>query len=183
MKNFSTTLIAFLLLTSLGLGIFYYIQQSKDHGGAGSGINQASDDHFADQEEPDLEDRQELAGEIKKEGEKIVTPTLSDIHKDAEDDPHTTPQALLGFAGNIGVRMEEAAKQEVKATLLFEELADCALEDSDITPVSARALCLSNAKILSEKYPDALSDKFKAVQKNVSPDVLKLFKNYQKIKK
>lgn len=82
-------------------------------------------------------------------------PSLKTLRDDVAKNPHETPQALLRFGADLGVRMEEAKKDKNSAIQLLSELKGCSQPASvDDSPVQARAICLVTAREIAQIWPD-----------------------------
>lgn len=83
-------------------------------------------------------------------------PTLEKINDEVSKDPHTRPHSLLEFASDLAPKMRKAYESEELASTFFRELRECALNSTN--PETIRQICLSNAKLLFEKYPSFESE-------------------------
>ncbi len=85
-------------------------------------------------------------------------PSLKALRDEVAKNPHETPQALLRFGADLGVRMEEAKKNKDAAIQLLSELKGCSQPASaDDSPVQARAICLVTAREIARIWPDLKS--------------------------
>lgn len=85
-------------------------------------------------------------------------PALAKLREEVKKDPHETPQALLRFGVDLGVRMQEAKKDKAEAAKLLGELKSCAQPETlDDSPVQARAICLVSARQIEQMWPDLTS--------------------------
>ncbi|MBI2606409.1 MAG: hypothetical protein HYW49_10045 [Deltaproteobacteria bacterium] len=118
--------------------------------------------------------RQETTGAIE-------PPELDVIRDEVESDPHSTPPSMLQFARNMGKRMELALKSREKAAALFKELSGCASAEAGATAPSVKALCLSNAARLAERYPDDFMSSYRDLKENSGDDVTDLIRAMEKV--
>ena len=100
-------------------------------------------------------------------------PKVPQIVKDAERDPHALPTSLMNFAASLGDRMNHAMADESEATRFFPELESCVLTKGEDAAPTAQALCLENARVLSEKFK-SLEPEYEALKVETDPGVLKL---------
>lgn len=100
-------------------------------------------------------------------------PSISQIRAEAEKDPHTTPPSILAFATSLAPRMQLALESENNARAFLDELRTCIFSPSSSTALTIRAICLSNAKVLSEKF-QSLEHEVTSILDKADPNVLKL---------
>lgn len=103
----------------------------------------------------------------------VAPPDLAEVVAQAAQDPHTTPPALVQFAADLAPGMAAALHTEANAQTFFSTLEDCALATRRPAPRTARALCLSNAAILSQTHP-ALQPRYAALASRLDPDIVRL---------
>ena len=78
-------------------------------------------------------------------------PSLVEARKQIAQDPHTTPDAVVGFSIAIGERMD-AVQSDADAEALFAEFEICVLKPAHPTTDSARSLCYLNARRLADNH-------------------------------
>jgi hypothetical protein len=83
----------------------------------------------------------------------LVGPSLETVRTQVVENPHSTPVSLLEFAESVGSRMRNAFESEEVADSLFQDLKECGLAKDANQLTSVRAICLSNAKALVQRYP------------------------------
>ena len=101
-----------------------------------------------------------------------IAPQIKTIRKEVAKNPHETPISILEFASALGEKMDAAIQKPELADPFFSELKDCVHESEKFTP-AIRAICLSNAQHLSEKYP-ALQDQYRNLKQLAPPEVNRL---------
>jgi hypothetical protein len=106
-----------------------------------------------------------------------VIPTLEEIRNEVTEDPHNTPKSLIGFSIDIGERMR-SVKNESEATDLFREFEDCLFHKSNSSAQSIQALCLLNARRLSDQYKD-LKNSYVALATRADRRVLEMSQQVQ----
>lgn len=74
-----------------------------------------------------------------------------------------TGQELIDFSQHLTGLMDHAITSEKEAVPAFAQLEQCIRETQSAAMSQARLICYSNASKLSQKYPGALADKFKAL--------------------
>ncbi len=109
-----------------------------------------------------------IASSTQKVSDKI--PSIAHVRDEVAKDPHSTPASLLSFAADLAPKMEAGMKDEKSAQHFIEELKDCALGNG---AESARALCLSDAQMLSKKFP-SLQPQFENILDHADPRVSRL---------
>jgi hypothetical protein len=103
----------------------------------------------------------------------LAPPDVAEILHHAAVDPHTTPPELLQFAADLAPRMATALGDEPTAQQLFSSLEACALPGARPTARTARALCLSDAALLSENHA-TLRQRYAQLEARIEPDIVKL---------
>jgi predicted phage tail protein len=98
-------------------------------------------------------------------------PEDSDVKKEVERDPHSTPKSLSNFAKIMGQLMERSIQNEEDASMLIGELKRCALDES--IALSARALCVTNAERVAENHSQ-LKSQMTELRADISPEVNEL---------
>lgn len=82
-------------------------------------------------------------------------PTQELLRDEIQKDPHSTPPSLLEFANDLTPRLKRALRSEQDASRFFGELRECAESDqSRAVPLTVQAICLSNALVLTDRYPN-----------------------------
>lgn len=107
-------------------------------------------------------------------------PNKDEIKSEIDKNPHAPPRSLINFAEAMGPLVEKALQNSDDATLLFDELQKCTLDDS--VAHTARALCLSNAEKLAKVYP-LLSEKVTNMRALTPPEVTNLLESKRLLKK
>lgn len=104
-----------------------------------------------------------------------VAPSVGDLRKQVEQDPHGTPPALLEFADEVASEMEGAFDSPENARSAVRMLEGCALPEAEAAiPQSAQALCAENIKRLAERYPEELRADWERVRAQLPARVLQL---------
>ncbi|MEO5969077.1 MAG: hypothetical protein ABIQ95_04050, partial [Bdellovibrionia bacterium] len=103
----------------------------------------------------------------------LAPPGLDQVRKEVQANPHLTPGSILEFASHLGSKMELALKSEEQGNLVFKELEDCTLNTIDYSPVSIRAVCLSNANVLGQRY-SSLQLKYQALLGKADSESIRL---------
>jgi hypothetical protein len=101
----------------------------------------------------------------------IHAPTLEQVRKEASQDPHRTPPALLEFATRVGRKMDLAKKDPREAQDLYQEMENCARRDG---PETLRVFCLSDARELSRIYPERLAKRFEQLRGSLPAPIVSL---------
>ncbi len=143
--------------------------ESQDESSANLAGSVSSDEN----EDHDLRDDKAI--------EAVEPPELDVIRDEVEADPHSMPPSMLRFARNVGRRMEQALKSRENAASLFKELSGCASRETGATAPSVKALCLSNAARLAEKYPNDFMLPYRDLKENSGDDVTDLIKAMEKV--
>lgn len=104
----------------------------------------------------------------------LGAPTQQTLRDDVRTDTHGTPKSLLAFAESLAGTMEAALQDAAKAKETFAQLSSCVQSEDARMATSARALCLSNAKRLAEKHPDALGASYSAMVKRAPAQIASL---------
>lgn len=107
----------------------------------------------------------------------IDPPTREAIRTDAQADPHELPVAILEFASRLAPRMKQAFQSAAQAERFLAELEDCVKNSgdqhsSDPSP-TIRAICLSNARALADRYPK-LNARLEQLNREVDLQVTRL---------
>jgi hypothetical protein len=87
-----------------------------------------------------------------------------------------TPPSILSFSLELGERFDRAANSAEESERFMRELDECATEDARDTGArlpSVRALCLLNARHLSEQRPE-LKNAYSVIEAKVPDDIRKL---------
>ncbi len=106
-------------------------------------------------------------------------PTLEQVRREVEANPHATPPSLIEFAKAMAPRMEEALQSQdprVVKRMVF-ALKGCALSDSNQAVPQVQALCVTNLKRLAEAKSHTLpgiEDAYREVGSRASPDARRL---------
>ncbi|MEQ1877387.1 MAG: hypothetical protein ABL958_12145 [Bdellovibrionia bacterium] len=103
------------------------------------------------------------------------TPSLATITEETEKNPHETSQSLLDFSSKLG-RMVDSVHTPDEGSELFMELVKCVTEPKDAGAHSVQAVCLVNARELSEKFPQ-FKYNYEVWSKKAHPKVLDLIKD------
>lgn len=104
-----------------------------------------------------------------------VMPSLKDVAAQVKLNPHALAPGLMNFAASLGQRMETALGSEDEASRFFPELQSCALARGEQSSRSAQALCLENARVLSERY-SSLGGDYEALKREADPAIVRLAK-------
>ncbi len=96
-------------------------------------------------------------------------PSIARVREEAEQDLEAPSRAILRFSVALESRMETAFHSESNATALLGELESCAAGDDPVAE-AARALCLSNADRLGQRYPE-LAARYESLEARVDPRV------------
>lgn len=110
------------------------------------------------------------------EDEELAFPALDQVREEVRQNPHHTAPTLVSFARSLAPKMEAAQHSPEKARSLFEELRNCALgyaKAGEQSLASVQALCLHNAKRLSETHP-GLAQGYRSLTQKASPEVMDL---------
>ena len=83
----------------------------------------------------------------------IEIPSPESMQAEVDQDPHSTPPSLLRFAESLAPQFDAALKDEPAAVHFFSKLKDCVMAPRTQATYAIRALCLKNAKRLTERYP------------------------------
>jgi hypothetical protein len=109
------------------------------------------------------------------------SPSLDQVRKEAEQNPHQTPPSIIKFAADLGEKMEAARQSEGDAQKLYPELASCAQDIPAKSYASTpRMLCFSDAVELAKQYP-SLNRNLDEIKQDLDPDTLKRFNQMQKV--
>ena len=106
-------------------------------------------------------------------------PTLEQVRREVEANPHATPPSLIEFAKAMAPRMEEALQSQdprVVKRMVF-ALKGCALSDSNQAVPQVQALCVTNLKRLAEAKGNTfpgIEDAYREVGSRASPDARRL---------
>ena len=77
------------------------------------------------------------------------------------------PKKILDWSTDLARRMVQVGNDPEKALNTFDWLKKCFEDDHSVEPV--KALCAANAKKLSTKFPEALSQKYNQMEREFSP--------------
>lgn len=108
--------------------------------------------------------------------QKTVTesaPDLEEIRREVSADPHTLPHSLLSFSLSLGDRMKEARHSPETAKKFFAELSECVNSQKLSGTRTLQAICLSNARRLTESVPE-LQVSFKRLEESAPSEIQKL---------
>jgi hypothetical protein len=100
------------------------------------------------------------------------TPSLEKMREEAAKDPHGTPRSVLAFSSRVGGKVR-AAQSSREGEILFRDLQSCVQHPQDELAHSIHAICLLNARKLSEKFPE-LRGNYDDLARQTNPRVLKL---------
>ena len=98
-------------------------------------------------------------------------PKNDQLKAQIQSHPHSTPNALLTFAKQLGPLMDKAFKNETDATVLMSEFQVCALDET--VALAGRALCVQDTEKLAELHPH-MQNKASELRSRVSPEVKKI---------
>ncbi|HEX4923435.1 MAG TPA: hypothetical protein VFV50_05095 [Bdellovibrionales bacterium] len=104
-----------------------------------------------------------------------ATPSLAKLRDEVDKNSHGTPPSLMRFSDEVGERVAQV-RNERQASDLFVELEDCLTKPKDKNAHSVQAVCLINARDLSQKY-ESLREPYRALVKKSNPTVVKLVKD------
>lgn len=107
-----------------------------------------------------------------------VIPSSATVRAEVARNPHVTPPSILSFSLELGERFDRALRSSEESEKLMRELEKCATEDVRNTGErlqSVRALCLLNARHLSEQRPE-LKNAYSVIEAKV-PDAIRKLSN------
>lgn len=107
-------------------------------------------------------------------------PSIEDIRREVEKNPHETPPSLAQFAERHADRIEKAKTDERAAALVIAELKDCATAPPERTPVQVRTWCAINAFDLEARWKSLKASDHGFIDR-LSPDVQTLLRKRQRI--
>lgn len=100
-------------------------------------------------------------------------PAIAKVREEANQNPHSTPQALLAFAEEISVSMQGAfADRETRYTVSRQLMACARDSQAKGSAQAARALCLFNLERLKERYPDELTPSYQTLLAELPDDLI-----------
>jgi hypothetical protein len=100
-------------------------------------------------------------------------PTARELADDVRINPHNPPLSLVRFAMEMSPRLEEALRNENAAQKLFGELENCVTDKRLEGAVSTQAVCLNDAKQITEKHA-SLGSRYDLLTRHASPQALLL---------
>lgn len=102
----------------------------------------------------------------------IQAPSPEALKAEVEQDPHQTPLSLIRYSEELGQHMDLAAESDAYAEKFFRYLEGCAAMDERDSALPVRAICLINARKLSETKPELLAGGFENLTNRVTEDLV-----------
>ena len=149
--------------------IVWALRPDFTQGGAGQSVPIPS----LDETPSTAQEPEEQTDEQKEEGPVFPSiPSQEVLREEVAEDPHGLAPSIIEFATDMAPHFERALKSEENARVFLIQLEHC-VESVQNAPMTIRAICLSNAKILADQYP-SLAEKVKELMDTADPAIQRL---------